>query len=357
MPVSRDLDAIAFCEDFCNSRTEERYVLGRNVYTQAIMAELEIAGVIDDFCEDTTFGGVPIVCSGNVPKGSLVLNASGGRPFSARTRLERLGLRNLDYFSFYRLAGVPLRDIIFNEGFKCEFETNIDEYSWIERTFADGRSQEIFRKLVGFRRTLEIGYLEGFTDIQNQQYFESFLNLRPDGEVFADVGCFDGSNSLEFAKRAPNYRSIHAFEPDPGNFAEARTNLGPLRDVYLHNVGLSDKEGTLNFSSDGSESKISPSGGIEIAVGRMDTILAEDPPSFIKMDIEGAEYLALCGARQIISSKQPRLAVCVYHSPGDFHRIPRLILGICDDYDVYLRHYTETIYETVMFFIPRSMAM
>ena len=58
----------------------------------------------------------------------------------------------------------------------------------------------------------------------------------------------------------------------------------------------------------------------------------------LKMDIEGAECQALEGARQTIAQCHPRLAICVYHNVGDFYRIPRLVLSIRSDYDIYLRH-------------------
>jgi hypothetical protein len=70
------------------------------------------------------------------------------------------------------------------------------------------------------------------------------------------------------------------------------------------------------------------------------------------MDIEGGESLAIIGATRIIREHHPRLALAVYHKPGDFWRIPKQVLEIYPDFKVYLRHYTESVYETIMFFIP-----
>ncbi len=72
------------------------------------------------------------------------------------------------------------------------------------------------------------------------------------------------------------------------------------------------------------------------------------------MDIEGAEYDALRGAEQTISEHHPRLAISVYHRVDDLRRIPELVLSYRSDYDLFLRHYTEGVTETVMFFIPRK---
>lgn len=43
------------------------------------------------------------------------------------------------------------------------------------------------------------------------------------------------------------------------------------------------------------------------------------------MDIEGAEYEALLGARDIIFKYRPGLAISLYHRPADLWRIPLLI--------------------------------
>lgn len=107
------------------------------------------------------------------------------------------------------------------------------------------------------------------------------------------------------------------------------------------------------MSQGGSGSRISDEGEVAIHVDRLDDVLT-CKPTLIKMDIEGAECQALEGARQTIAQCHPRLAICVYHNVGDFYRIPRLVLSIRSDYDIYLRQYTESIYETVMFFIPRK---
>jgi hypothetical protein len=102
-----------------------------------------------------------------------------------------------------------------------------------------------------------------------------------------------------------------------------------------------------------SSSSITEDGDVMINVDRLDN-LSHIAPSFIKIDIEGSEFSAICGAKKVILRNHPRLAISVYHKPGDFWRIPELILGIRDDYDILIRHYTESIYETVMFFLPRK---
>jgi hypothetical protein len=55
-------------------------------------------------------------------------------------------------------------------------------------------------------------------------------------------------------------------------------------------------------------------------------------PDFIKMDVEGAEVGALRGARSVITSCKPRLAVCLYHRLSDMWEIPLLLREMVPEY-------------------------
>ena len=46
------------------------------------------------------------------------------------------------------------------------------------------------------------------------------------------------------------------------------------------------------------------------------------------------------------------LAVYVYHRSDDFWKLPERVLGIRNDYRLYIRHYGAGVDETVMYFIP-----
>jgi FkbM family methyltransferase len=352
--VSKRNSAIAFCSQFCAQNSVPKYILGRNVYVYNILSKIKVDGVIDDFTNETLFHGVPIRKMEDVEKNALILNAAGGRPFSAKKQLDKIGLQNLDYFSFIKYSGLDsLTPVVFNERFSDDFCMNEGNYDWIYGLLSDDESRIIFRKLISFRISYDLEHLEGFEEREKEQYFEGFLDLRPSGETFIDVGGFNGYNSLEFIKRCPDYNYIHLFEPEPENYKKCVDALRDRPNISCHPLGLSDKRDTLHLDSQGSGSKISKTGSIRIDVDRLDDVLEDRfKPTLIKMDIEGAEMLAIEGAAHTITNYHPRLAICVYHNVGDFWRIPRKIFSLRSDYRVHLRHYTESIYETVMFFSP-----
>ncbi|MEA2903259.1 MAG: hypothetical protein QOI12_646 [Alphaproteobacteria bacterium] len=345
----RSAQARRFCSEFCGKNDRPKFVLGRNVYVEGIVKSADVEGIIDDYTAEKTFLGLPVFKTAEIPRDAMVVAAAGGRPLTAKRNLEEAGFECLDYFSFHRWSGLPLTEVVFNEGFADDFHAQRSEYEWIYDRLHDQASKDIFSKLVSFRLKYDLALLDGFKPMEDVQYFEDFLKLAPDGETFVDVGGFDGFTSREFIKRCPDYRAVHVFEPEPTNYQLCKAKLLAFDNVHVYQMGLSDAKRRLHLSARGSASKISEHGGTAISVDRLDDVLA-DRSTFMKMDIEGAEAAAIEGARSTIGRDGPRLAISVYHNAGDFWRIPRQILSIRDDYMVMLRHYTESIYETVMFF-------
>lgn len=338
------------CSEFLTT-TRPRYLFGKNAYAEKVLQQVDVAGIIDDFATESEYMGKPIVRLEHVPQNALVLILSGGRPLSAEKRLKEGQFEYIDYFAFFKYSGLQLDEIRFSEGFLQDYEENKNEYEWIKHSLADKTSVQQFEKLIDFKRSYELDFLNGFQERQHLQYFEPFLNLAPTGETFADVGSFDGFTSETFIVNCTDYTAIHIFEPVPTNMIAANRRLSSYSNIYYHDIGLSDNKETLSFSADGSCSTSSEAGELNIKVDRLDD-LELGPFSFIKMDIEGAELAALGGAQKTILRDKPRLAISVYHRPSDIWAIPRKLLSIHPDYKIYLRHYTESVYETVMFFIP-----
>jgi hypothetical protein len=59
-----------------------------------------------------------------------------------------------------------------------------------------------------------------------------------------------------------------------------------------------------------------------------------DSVNFIKLDIEGAEKMALAGARETMARFRPRLAVAMEHLPDDPVTIPAVIDSMALRYSV-----------------------
>ena len=83
-------------------------------------------------------------------------------------------------------------------------------------------------------------------------------------------------------------------------------------------------------------------------VQKLDSAVKEDP-ALIKMDIEGSEKDALIGASNTIQRVKPKLAIAAYHYATDLWRLVDVIRDINPGYKFYLRHYSETGLESVIY--------
>ena len=346
-----NIDAIDFCEKFLNSNLP-KFVMGTNYIASQISASIKIDGFINDFSAERIFSDLPIYRLEEIPENALVVSSAIGKPFLIKKTLDNKNIRSLDYFAFQKNFKNKILPVKFWEQFREDFNENFNQYEWVFNLFEDQKSRDIFQKIINFRLTQNLDLMSGFTDTQDRQYFEDFLNLKQAGESFIDVGSFDGFTSLDFIKRCPQYSSVHIFEPEPSNLELIKSKLSANKNIYYHDFGLSDKEEVVNFISNGSSSRISTEGDLQVKLKKLDDQFSK-PFTFLKMDIEGGELKALQGAKKLIAQFKPRLAISVYHRFSDFWVIPKEILSLSVDYKIYLRHYTEGVDETVMFFVPR----
>jgi len=332
-----------------------KYVLGCNGFSESVARAVPVTAYVDDFTPETSFKDKPVVRLDALPQESVVVScAVAMRPLTALRRLQTVGVRwVLDYFTLSRLQPELFPAPTYLEGSREDILQNLPHYERLYQRLADEPSRLALRNVTSFRATRELEHMRGFTLATDHQYFEDFLNLG-EGEVFVDGGGFDGQTSLKFHARCPRHQRIHFFEPSPEMLVVARRNLRDVPRVEFIQKGLFHRASRVRFdASGGTGSCICETGGLEIEVTSLDEAVAE-PVSFIKLDVEGAEYDALQGANGHIARHHPKLAVCVYHRQDDFWRIPELVLRLYPAYQVFFRHYTEGILESVMFFIPLS---
>jgi hypothetical protein len=116
-------------------------------------------------------------------------------------------------------------------------------------------------------------------------------------------------------------------------------------------TGAYSKDGELRFSASGrTNGFFNESGELVIPVRKLDSVVSEDP-ALIKMDIEGSEKDALLGAVNTIKRAKPKLAIAAYHYAHDLWRLVDVIREINPEYKFYLRHYSETGLESVIYAI------
>jgi FkbM family methyltransferase len=175
-------------------------------------------------------------------------------------------------------------------------------------------------------------------------YFPRDLVELSSREVFVDCGAYDGDTIDAFLEvTGGDFGGIVAFEPDPNAVARLRTLVQALPSGARDRIRVDQKAvgaaaGLLRFDGGGTPgSRISDTGDLTVDCVTLDDALEGAAPTFIKMDIEGAEEDALLGGAKTIQTHRPVLAICVYHVQAHLYRLPTLIGKLCPDYTLFLR--------------------
>lgn len=192
--------------------------------------------------------------------------------------------------------------------------------------------------------------------LDEKQYFDEKIIHFEQQEVFCDVGAHDLDTSLKFyqkcIKEGTKKIKIYAFEPIPECFTRCRNLCEKHKNlnIELYNAALWNENTILHFVQDGGASHVSEEAqDLEVKALTLDNCISDDKVTFIKMDIEGSELKALQGAKETIRRDKPKLAICVYHKKEDLIQIPLFIKELVTEYKLYLRHYSNSPNETVLY--------
>lgn len=176
-------------------------------------------------------------------------------------------------------------------------------------------------------------------------------------EVFVDAGCCDGATTKHFFEWCGGKGYSYCLEPDMQNIAFIKKNLDGESNYEIIDKALWSRKTRLSLDARGNFATSVVETDIcgklpKVGAVALDDVLGDKKVTFIKMDIEGAETEALYGAEEIIAKQKPRLAISIYHKPEDIFTIPRLILEYNPEYKLYLRHYSFSDYDTVLYAVP-----
>ena len=161
-------------------------------------------------------------------------------------------------------------------------------------------------------------YCRGRPDWDEAGFLLRFLKA---GDGFVDVGAHIGTYSLLAASCVGPSGWVEAFEPDAGSADRFRHNmaLNGFSWVRLTQAAIGQESGAALFTSGlGTVNQIAVAGvpgSIEVPQLRLDDALAGRQPAAAKLDIEGAEPLALAGWEGSLRKGRP-LALLIEINDG-----------------------------------------
>ena len=340
-------------ELFISSKRIKKYILGINKLTKSVQAHIEVDGIIDDFTRVQRARNKKILKIEDVPKDAIILWTATGSPLEVKDKLDELGFKHISYLALCKYSQFNLIDPPFIMDFKENYEQNKGEYEQTYNLLEDEKSKEVFTKLLNFKLSFDYAFMEGFTNNHTAQYFDEEIIPKIENISFVDGGGYVGDTATEVIKNYPDFKKIYLIEPIPENIRIAKRELGHLTNIEFLTCGVSNKKATLTFNEEKSFSTLYGNGSKSVEVDTIDNIIKEKI-DYIKLDIEGAEQDAIEGAKESIKKYKPILAICIYHKAEDWYKVPQKVLAIESNYKLYIRHYMEGIFETVMYFIPKE---
>ena len=222
---------------------------------------------------------------------------------------------------------------------------------------ADEASQREYLAQLRWRVLIDFDSLT--SPIPQEQYFPTDIISLLSHEFFVDCGAFDGDTMRSFIKRQDSsFGNILALEPDPVNFEKLQRYVSTLDSNITNKINLLQlaagvRKEKVYFQATGTgASSVVDTGTLEVDSVSLDEVLNDSLPTYIKMDIEGAELDALAGAQRLISQANPLLAICVYHMQNHLWKIPLFIHSLGSQYSFFLRPHGEDCLDLVCYAVP-----
>lgn len=187
---------------------------------------------------------------------------------------------------------------------------------------------------IGKNLPIKIHQIRSWSTLSNHHFFDErkrwwFSHYTPqNGDIIIDVGAGMGEDAYLFSKTVGLSGAVIAIEahPQTAHILNQFVSLNQLTNVQTLNVAASDKKDRVWISDLTDEdwqcnsiiTHQNAAHGAEIETMKIDDIpIVNQHPSiaFLKMNIEGAEILALNGARQTLA-KTHRVCICCHDFLG-----------------------------------------
>ncbi len=159
-----------------------------------------------------------------------------------------------------------------------------------------------------------------FKKKQDRQELEFLSEYISQGAHILDIGANIGFYTQVLSRLAGPEGEVFSFEADKKNFGHLEVNTRKLDNVTLFNLAVSDHEGSLtmylshrlNVDNRTYEPEAYKS-SYTVRAARVDDIIpAGTPIHFIKMDIQGSEFLALKGMQRVLEENSELIILSEY---------------------------------------------
>ncbi|MCL4247147.1 MAG: FkbM family methyltransferase [Anaerolineae bacterium] len=209
-------------------------------------------------------------------------------------------------------------------------------FSGISRTSVVGMLARIPLRLIPPNTVLPVlqGELRGYKWIAGSSTHGCWLgsyefkkqrllsSLIPQASIVYDIGAHVGYYTLLFSKLVGDQGKVVAFEPLPENvkYLKSHIQLNRISNVTLFEVAVAKEPGTIFFRkvpdrSQGYIVQLPLGNDLQVSQVSIDRLVLSGeiaPPTHLKIDIEGAELLALKGAMDTLRNHRPMIFLATH---------------------------------------------
>lgn len=328
-------------------------IFGAGGYAYTLIDELSALSIQVNFCVvDDDYYQDGLLCNGiqvvsvsecNKTKNGAILIIGFGMNYhnedAEKTRIRYLINNSIDIIDF--------EDQFVSSFYYMDYSFVLRNSPKIQELYDSFEDELSKRLLIDYINGRLSGNMSCLRDYQNTSLYDYSLELlfqkKSEKGIILDCGAFDGISAVQVRDYLGDYNKIIAFECDEANYRKLLQNVSNFENIISVKKGVWNHTEILTIVGEGQEARIRED--ISNNICRTVEMVAlddyvEEPVSAILMDIEGSEYNALQGAKRLIESFQPVLAVRMYHKMEDFIQIQPLIdsFNVTRRYRYYLRY-------------------
>ena len=216
-------------------------------------------------------------------------------------------------------------------------DEHAEEIQTVYQSLADERSRQIYGNLINFKISGNPAYLTDQVDTRDDIW--NRVLCPTNHEIYVDLGAYNSDTIREMLEYTRGkYHRIIAVEPDKKNYKKLVKFVGDTPSVQCYQCAAWCVDTELPFASRaGRQSQVAME-GMSTPARAVDNLLAGNPVTLLKVDVEGAEREALWGASRSIVRYAPKMMISLYHRNEDIFELPLLVHRINPRYKLYIRH-------------------
>jgi len=300
---------------------------------------------------DARYSGLKCVSPEDIPKNTAVVMMLG----DPRSALRQLKMRrNIcsseeDYNNLIIYDTLVFDDIMDGIREKDKFVKCKSDILKVFEMLYDEESKRVFVNALCNRIAPQYSQYDSEELCTFPSYFPKIPSLSlPFGknEAFVDCGAYIGDTIDIFLNvTLGQFERIDAFELDGENFKIMQEHISRIDKSFSSKIrlwpgGVAEHDGVVKYGKMSGGTGYSIYNPREVTTAKvfsLDSALGKERVTMIKMDIEGAELSALKGAKEIIQTQKPKMAICIYHRLEDAWQIPLYLKELVPEYKISVR--------------------